>query len=158
MAVVQSTYATDIPVGYPGMVANGETSNRISRTCEDAAGIPFGAPVYRGAGDHGCTGVVGTAANFLGFSIADHGIQPLPGGVAADIYPRYSSVGILTHGVMWVPATGANVDGAAVTIGTGAGAADAIGDVAADATHIATGGWVFDDTTTATGLARIAKR
>ena len=150
MAVVQSTYANDIPVGYPGMVANGETSNRISRTCEDAGGIPFGAPVWRGAGDRGCTATVGTAANFLGFAIADHGVQALPGGVAADVYPRYASVGIMTDGVIWVTATGANVDGAAVTIGTGAGAADA--------THIATGGWVFDDTTTATGLARIAKR
>lgn len=158
MAIVQDTYATSIPVGYPGMVANGETSNRISRTCESAAGIPFGAPVYRGAGDHGCTVTVGTAATFLGWAIADHGVQPLPGGVAADIYPQYSSVAILTSGVIWVTATGANVDGAAVTVGTGAGAADAIGDTAADATHIATNGWVFDDTTTVTGLARIAKR
>ena len=158
MAVVQNIFPTAIPVGYPGMVANGETSNRISRTCEDAAGIAFGAPVWRGAGDHGCTGVVGTAATFLGFAIADHGIQPLPGGVAADIYPRYSTVAIMTLGVIWVAATGANADGAAVTIGTGAGLADGIGDVAADATHIAAPGWVFDDTTTVTGLARIAKR
>lgn len=158
MAVVQSTYATAIPNGFPGQVANGEDSNRISRTCEDAAGIPFGAPVYRGSGDHGCTATVGTAATFLGFAIADHGIQVVPGGVAADIYPQYASVAILTSGVMWVTATGANADGAAVTIGTGAGAADGIGDVAADATHIGTNGWVFDDTTTATGVARIAKR
>jgi len=158
MAVVQSDYPTSIPVGYPGMVANGEESNRISRTCEDAAGIAFGAPVYRGSGDHGCTGVVGTATTFLGFAIANPGVQPLPGGVAADIYPRYATVGILARGVMFVTATGANVDGASVTIGTGAGVADGIGDVAADATHIAATGWVFDDTTSATGLARIAKR
>lgn len=158
MAVVQDTYSSTIASGYAGMVANGETSNRISRTCEDAAGIAFGTPVYRGSGDHGCTATVGTAATFLGWAIADHGIQPLPGGVAADIYPRYSSVAILTSGVIWVAATGANADGAAVTIGTGAGLADGIGDVAADATHIGTNGWIFDDTTTATGLARIAKR
>lgn len=158
MAVVQDTYNSAPARGYPGMVANGETSNRISRTCEDAGGIPFGAPVYRGAGDHGCTAVVGTAATFLGFAIADHGVQPLPGGVAADIYPQYSSVAIMTEGAILVTATGANADGNAVTIGTGGGAADGIGDVAADATHIGTNGWVFDETTTATGVARIARR
>lgn len=85
-------------------------------------------------------------------------VQPRPRFALPAAVLAYASVGIMTDGVIWVTATGANVDGAAVTIGTGAGAADAIGDIAADATHIATGGWVFDDTTTATGLARIAKR
>lgn len=157
MAVNQDTYTSVMAAGYPGMIANGETSNRITRTCEDSAGIPFGAPVYRGSGDHGCTATVGTAATFLGFAIA-HEALGLLGGQTADRYQQYDNVAILTQGVMWVTATGANVDGAAVTIGTGGGSADAIGDTAADATHIATGGWVFDDTTSATGLARIAKR
>lgn len=158
MAVIQSTYSSTIAGGYPGMPANGETSNRISRTCEDAAGIAFGVAVYRGTGDHGCTATVGTAATFLGFAIADHGVQPLPGGVAADIYPQYSTVAIMTGGVIWVSAIGANADGAAVTVGKGGGAADGIGDTAADATHIAATGWVFDDTTSADAVARIAKR
>lgn len=157
MAVNQDTYTDVMAPGYAGMVANGETSNRITRTCEDSAGIPFGAPVYRGSGDHGCTATVGTAGTFLGFAIA-HEALGLLSGQTADRYQQYDNVAILTQGVMWVTATGANVDGAAVTIGTGGGAADAIGDTAADATHIATGGWVFDDTTSATGLARIAKR
>lgn len=56
MAVNQDTYATTLAAAYPGMVANGETSNRISRTCEDAAGIGFGKAAYAGVGDHGCTG------------------------------------------------------------------------------------------------------
>lgn len=158
MAIVQDTFSNAPARGFAGQVVNGETSNRISRTCEDAAGIAFGKPVYRGAGDHGCTGVVGTAATFLGFAIADHGVQPLPGGVAADIYPQYGSVAILTLGAMVVNAIGANADGAAVTIGTGAGAADGIGDTPADATHIAAPGWVFDETTTADGLAVIVRR
>lgn len=158
MAIVQDTFSNAPARGFAGQVVNGETSNRISRTCEDAAGIAFGKPVYRGAGDHGCTGVVGTAATFLGFAIADHGVQPLPGGVAADIYPQYGSVAILTLGAMVVNAIGANADGGAVTIGTGAGAADGIGDTAADATHIAAPGWVFDETTTADGLAVIVRR
>ena len=157
MAVVQNTYNELPAFGYPGQVANGETSNRISRTVEDAAGIGFGVPVYRGSGDHGVTATVGTAATFLGFTIADHSIQILPGGTA-DVVDQRDTIAICTSGVIWVEATGANADGAAVTIGTGAGAADGIGDVVADATHIGTNGWVFDTTTSATGLARIAKR
>lgn len=157
MAVLQDTYAENLAAGYAGMIANGETSNRISRTCEDAAGIGFGVPVYRGSGDHGCTATVGTAATFLGWTIA-HEALGLLAGQTADKYQQYDDVAILTQGVIWVTATGANADGAAVTVGTGAGAADAIGDTAADATHIGTNGWVFDDTTSATGLARIAKR
>ena len=157
MAVVQNTYNELPAFGYPGQVANGETSNRISRTVEDAAGIGFGVPVYRGSGDHGVTATVGTAATFLGFTIADHSIQILPGGTA-DVVAQYDTISVCTQGVMWVEATGANADGAAVTIGKDAGAADGIGDTAADSTHIATNGWVFDTTTAASGLARIAKR
>jgi len=156
MAIVQDTYNTAPPKGYPGMVANGETSNRISRTCEDAAGIPFGSPVFRGAGDNGCTATPG--GEFLGFAIADHGIVPLPGGVAADVYPQYESVGIMNRGAIYVTAGGAVADGGAVTIGTGGGAADGINDVAADATHIAAPGWVFDETMTAAGIVRVVRR
>lgn len=158
MAVVQDVYNAAPAKGFAGQVRNGETSNRISRTCEDAAGIAFGAPVYQGSADHLCTGVIGTAATFLGFAIADHGIIPLPGGVAADIYGRDASVGILTMGEMCVNGVGANVVRAAVTIGKGAGLADGIGDTAADATHIATNGWQFDETTAADGLVFIVKR
>lgn len=156
MAVTQDTYNAAPAKGFPGQIANGETSNRISRTCEDAAGIAFGAPVWRGAGDHGCTGTPGTAAQFLGFAIADHGVQPLPGGVAADIYPRYSSVGILTLGAIFVNVKGVVTDDAPITVGAGAGLADLIGATAADATHIATG-WESDETVT-DGVCRIVRR
>jgi hypothetical protein len=158
MAVVQNAYSDYPAYGFPGMVANGETSNRISRTIEDAAGVAPGVAVYRGTGDHGCTATVGTAATFLGFTIADHGLATVAGGPAADVYPQYASVGILTAGVMWVNATAAVADGAAVTIGKGGGAADAISSTAADATHIATNGFVFDDTASGAALVRIAKR
>ena len=158
MAVLQSNFTDTIAKGYAGMVANGETSNRISRTIEDAAGVGFGVPVYRGTGDHGCTATVGTLATFLGFTIADHGLATVAGGVAADVNPQYGSVAILTQGVMWVNATAAVADGAAVTIGKGASVADAISSTAADATHIATDGWVFDDTASGAALVRIAKR
>lgn len=156
MAELQTSYTETVPAGYPGMIANGETSNRITRTCEDAAGIGFGKPVYRGAGDHGATGTIGTLATFLGFTIATSALG-LVSGADADEYQRYDNMAILSSGAMYVTVVGAVTDGAAVTIGAGAGLADGIGATAADATHIATGGWVFDQTVTS-GIVRIVKR
>lgn len=153
---IQSTYADDYAKGYPGMVANGETSNRISRTVESAAGAAFGVPLYRGSGDHGCVTAVGSLATFLGWAIADRGIVPTTVTGAVDTYPQYSTAGILTLGAIYVTVTGAVTDGAAITVGTGAGAADGIGATAADATHIATG-WIADETVT-NGICRIVKR
>src|SRR3569832_455173 len=54
MAELQTSYTDTVAAGFPGMVANGETSNRITRTIESAAGIGFGKAAYRGSGDHGC--------------------------------------------------------------------------------------------------------
>lgn len=153
MAVLQSNYTETVAKGYPGMVANGETSNRITRTVEDAAGIAFGKPVYRGTGDHGCTGTVGTLVTFLGWSIATSALAPVGD---ADEYQQYDNAAIMTSGAIYVTVTGAVTDGAALTVGTGGGAADGIGATAADATHIATG-WVADETVTS-GLCRIVKR
>lgn len=155
MAELQTSYGETVAKGYPGMIANGETSNRISRTCETAAGIGFGQPVYRGSGDHGCVLTVGTLATFLGWAIAHHG-QALIAGQDADEYQQYDTVGILTSGAIYVNVKGAVTDGAAITVGTGGGAADLIGATAADATHIATG-WIADETIT-DGLCRIVKR
>lgn len=155
MAVLQTTYSEDLAKGYPGMIANGETSNRITRTIESAAGIAFGRPAYRGTGDHGCTVTVGTLATFLGFTVATSCLGLLA-GADADEYQQYDNVTILTSGAIYVTVVGAVTDGAALTIGTGAGAADGIGATAADATHIATG-WIADETVT-DGLCRIVKR
>lgn len=152
MAEVQTSYSESIASGYAGMVANGETSNRISRTIEDAGGIGFGVPAYRGAGDHGCTATVGTLATFLGFTIA-HEALGLTSGQTADEYAQYENVAIITLGAIYVEVTGAVTDGAALTVGTADGA---IGATVADATHIATG-WVADETVT-DGICRIVKR
>jgi hypothetical protein len=54
MTELQTTYTETVAAGYPGMVANGETSNRISRTVENSGGIAYGKAAYRGSGDHGC--------------------------------------------------------------------------------------------------------
>ena len=155
MAELQTTYATTLASGYAGMIANGETSNRITRTNEDSAGIGFGLPVYRGSGDHGCTATVGTLATFLSWSIATSA-QGYTATADADEYAQYDNVAILTSGAIYVAVKGAVTDGAAITVGTGGGAADLVGATAADATHIATG-WIADETVT-DGLCRIVKR
>lgn len=153
---IQSTYASDYPKAYAGMLANGEDGNVISRTVEDAAGIGFGKAVYRGAGDHGCTATVGTLASFLGWTVADVGVVPATIGGDVDEYSQYATAGISTSKPIYVQVTGAVTAGAAITVGTGADAADGYGATAADATHIATG-WVADETVT-DGLCRIVKR
>lgn len=155
MAELQTSYSNTIAKAYAGMVANGETSNRITRTCETAAGIAFGQPVYRGSGDHGCTATVGTLATFLGWTIAQAG-QALLAGQDADEYQQYDNVAIMTSGAIYVNVKGTVADGTAITVGTGGGSADLIGGTAADATHIATG-WIADETVT-DGLCRIVKR
>jgi hypothetical protein len=155
MAQLQTTYSNTIAKGYPGMVASGETSNRISRTIEDAAGVGFGVPVYRGAGDHGCTATVGTLATFLGWTIAVSG-QGLVAGQTADTYAQYDNVPIEPFGPIYINVKGVVADGAAITVGAGANLADLYGATAADATHIATG-WVADETVT-DGLCRIVRR
>lgn len=155
MAELQTTYATTLANGYAGLVANGETSNRITRTNEDSAGIGFGQPVYRGSGDHGCTATVGTLATFLGWTIATSA-QGYTSSADADKYAQYDNVAILTSGAIYVAVKGAVADGDAITVGKGGGAADLIGATAADATHIATG-WIADETVT-DGLCRIVKR
>jgi hypothetical protein len=149
MAEAQTTYSTNLDAGFPGMIANGETSNRISRTCEDAGGIPFGVPVYRGSGDHGCT--MTPNANFLGISIAHEALGVLA-GQTADEYPQYENVAILTQGVIWVTAAEAVTDGAQA-YGTAAGAID---DTSTDDTILT--GWFFDTTGASADLVKLAKR
>lgn len=152
MAELQTSYTDGIAAGYPGMVANGETSNRITRTCEDAAGIPFGVPVYRGSGDHGCTDTVGTAATFLGISIATSALA-LTAGATADLYPQYENVAILTQGAIWVTAGEAVTDGAPVYADA---TTNALVDTATD--NIALTDWVFDTTGANGALVKIVKR
>jgi hypothetical protein len=147
MAVLQTIYDADLAPGYAGMVANGETSNRISRTCEDAAGIPFGVPVYRGAGDHGCTRTPG--GQFLGISIAHEALGFLA-GQTVDTYPQYESVAILTLGVIWVAAGEAVTDGAAA-YDTGAAIVDTAGANALT-------GFTFDTTGANAAVVKLAKR
>ena len=102
MSTYQTTYNEKPPVGVHGQVANAELSNRISRTIETAA-VPFGAPVQRGAADHGA--VAFTTGDFLGLAILNPAV---PGNAATattpDVYPVGFTAAILTKGQMYVTA------------------------------------------------------
>jgi hypothetical protein len=151
MAVVQSTYADDYASGFPGMVANGETSNRISRTVEQSGGIGFGKAAYRSS-DHGVD-TTEAVATFLGFTIANYAAPPVEAtGVQADTYPQGSTAGILTMGCMWVSSSIAVNDGEQVYV-TSAGVITNV-----STSNFAATGWFFQDTIGAAGLVRIAKR
>lgn len=151
MAVVQDTYSAGRPIGYAGMVANGETSNRISRTVEDAAAIAFGRPVFQGTGAHGVTAT--PSAALLGIAIGNYAPPAVQAtGVQADSYPQYSTAGILTQGVIWVQVAAAVAARAQAYV-------TAAGVITATATgNTILTGWFFDDAASGAGLVRLAKR
>lgn len=140
---IQSSYSSTIATGFAGMLANGETQNRISRTIEDAAGISFGKAAFRGSGDHGVTGTP-AAATFMGIVIADAG--QIPGvGDTADTIAQYQTVGLLTEGVIFVSASVAVADGDQAYVTSGG----AITNVSTSNTAIPA---KFDATTSAAGI------
>ena len=151
MAVLQSVYNESPVDGRPGMVANGETSNRISRVVEDAAGIAFGRFAFRGVSDRGCTGTPAAGA-VLGVVIADKSLTPVPGGPLADIVAQRATAGILAKGSIWVTAGEAITAGAQVYVT----AAGAIVDTSTD--NIIAPGWFFDQAAANATPVRITRR
>lgn len=147
---VQSTYATSYAEGIPGHVANGETSNRISRTIEDSAGLAFGKAAFRGSDDHGVTATP-AAGTFMGIAIADVGIVPATVSGAVDTYPQYSTVGLLNEGVIYVTVAATVADGdAAYVTSAGAFTNSSSGNTAIPA--------VFDQTVSSGGVCRLRVR
>lgn len=152
MPAVQNSYAAAYAPGFPGMVANGETSNRLSRTVEDVSGLGFGRAAFRGVGDHGVTGTPSaTAGAFMGITIADPTVTPVPGGTAADVYPQFASAGILNDGVIWVTAGSNTTDGAPAYVTSG-------GAFSASSTSNSAIPAVFDDTVASGALVRLRVR
>jgi hypothetical protein len=143
---IQSSYATGYANGFPGMVANGEESNRISRTIEDSAGIAFGKAAFRGSGDHGVTATP-AAGTFMGIAIADAGVVAPVGGTA-DVYPQYASVALLNEGCIYVTVGASVADGDAAYV-TSAGV---ITNVSTSNTTIPA---KFDETVASGGVCRL---
>ena len=150
MAVLQTAYTDQVAPGFAGMVANAETSNRISRTIEDAGGIAFGKAAFRGVGDHGITATP-TAGTLLGITIA-HEALGLIAGQTADVYPQYENVGIMTQGVIWVTAGAAVADGDQAYVTAGGVLTNV------STSNVILPGWFFDTTAASGALAKLAKR
>jgi hypothetical protein len=115
---IQSTYLTDYVTGFPGMLADGNVTNRPSGTVEDSAGIAFGKAAFQGTNDRGLTATPGT--KFKGVTIANAGVIAPVGG-AADTYLQYASASLCDMGDIWVLAGSNTTPGAAVYV-TSAGA------------------------------------
>jgi hypothetical protein len=102
---IQSTYSTSFAAGYAGMVANGEESNRISRTVEDSAGIAFGKAAFRGSGDHGVTATRQPAPSWASRSPTR---RRRPGRRHGRCLPAVRDAALLNEGCIYVT-VGANV-------------------------------------------------
>lgn len=149
MAVLQSNFNEDIPVGYPGMDAGGELSNIITGTLEGSTACAFGRPVYQGTGDKGLTLTVSSALK--GFALARHGL-PVTSARPADTYAPGDNVPVKERGVIWVTSsTDATKGGQVYVTSAGAITKSSSGNTAAT-------GWFFDDTISGAGPVRIARR
>ncbi|PZQ55767.1 MAG: hypothetical protein DI555_07000 [Novosphingobium pentaromativorans] len=148
MAVLQSSFVEDIPVGYPGMEADGELSNIITRTLESGT-VGFGKAVYQGTADRGA--VTTPSANLLGFTIANKTL-PVTADRAADTFVAKDNLRIKNRGKIWVLASVAVTPRQPVYV-TSAGA---ITNVSTGNTAAA--GWEFDDTAASGAPVRIVRR
>ena len=149
MAVTQSTFSEDIAYGFPGMDADGELSNKISRHLEGSTACAFGRPVYQGTADRGVTLVVSAALK--GFASAIKGL-PVTSTRAADTYAPGDTIPVKERGKLWVTSTTAADNGDQVYV-TAAGAI-----TNSSGGNTAATGWFFDDTIAAAGIVRIARR
>ena len=107
MPAVQTTYSGVHAVAFAGLVANMETSVRISRLVQSAAGAALGVPVFQATGvDNGVTVTPGTL--FRGITVARDTLYGNTTNVAPDIYYQGATAEIIVKGVVWV-ITAANV-------------------------------------------------
>jgi hypothetical protein len=110
---VQTSYTATLQPGLEGQPATMvDDRNTETRTCETAAGIAFGRAVSEGANARGA--VIGGATRFLGITMIDKTLVA-PAGAAVDVYPRYSNMGVLLEGDIWVRPVAAVTHGAPAT-------------------------------------------
>ena len=111
MGTYQTTYPDRTAKGLHGASANEEIKNDISRTIENAAGVRFGEPVQRGAGDHGVIPFA-TDGKFVGIAKLNPAVPAVAtGSTLVDGYPQYFTAAIRERGQMYVQVSTAVVDG-----------------------------------------------
>jgi len=110
---LQSAYTQFQPAGFPGMVANMEEWNGITRTA--TATIAYGAPGQR-SGD-AQVAPLASGGEFIGIAIAHHVIT----ATNADSYGQYDNVPLLDEGVIFGLADAAITVGAALNFNTASG-------------------------------------
>jgi hypothetical protein len=112
--IVQTSYRPQIAFGLEGMIADMTSSSVQTRTCETAAGIPFGRACSQGAKPGGCI-IAGGA--FIGVSVRDITLVPSPVDPLSDIlnpldaYGINTNVALLSRGRIWLRAAGNVVPG-----------------------------------------------
>jgi hypothetical protein len=114
--VVQTTYKPQILPAVVGMIASEVGAEVGTRICETSAGIGFGLAVSQGVGDKGA---VIAGSNFIGVTARDVSLDRLPVDplaadqtlLAADTYPQYSNMAVLSRGDIWVMCYGAGDGG-----------------------------------------------
>ena len=112
MATYQTTYTNAPAKGVPGLVANEEKCNKISRTVSNAEGIVFGAPGFRVAGAGNDHKIAATGTLFLGLAVLSAAVPPVAtGSTLIDGYPRDFTGAFMTDGQMYVAAGAAVVPG-----------------------------------------------
>lgn len=149
MAVLQNTFGEDPAYGFPGMEADGELSNIITRTLESAS-CAFGKAVYRGTNDRGAV-TTPAAGTLLGFTIANKGL-PVTSDRAADTFIAKDNLRIKNRGKIWVLPSVNVVDGEQVYI-TPAGLITNV-----SSSNVIATGWEFDDTALSGSPVRIVRR
>lgn len=149
MPPVQTTFREDIDHGFPGMDADGELSNIVSRHLEGSDPCEFGRPVYQGTNDRGVTLVVSAA--LIGFALARTGL-PLTADRAANTFAPGDTLPVKERGKIWVTSIAAVANRDPVYVNSDGEITNASGG------NTAATGWIFDDTISAPGVVRIVRR
>lgn len=109
----QTTYTQFQPAGFPGMLANMENWNGLTRTA--TATIAFGAPAQRN-GDGSCSPLA-AGGEFIGIAIANHVITATNG----DSYGQYDNTPLADEGILFATADAAIVVGTALNFNSVSG-------------------------------------
>jgi hypothetical protein len=102
----QTTYSERMPATVAGFDPDMRGGDRITLSCETAAGIGFGLAVGRGVSDAAKGAVIGGAlATFRGATVRD--ITQIVDGTNLDKYPQYAGMTVKVSGVLDVQVSGA---------------------------------------------------